>query len=62
MKHDEEETALEASMEHVVVVERLTVARMPMAWMGKYSVLFTKSKSGDQIAEEDMCHVCFILL
>ena len=51
MKHNEEGTALEALMEHVIVVMGLVDGRMSTAWMGRYSILFTKSKSGDQTAE-----------
>ena len=57
MKHNEEGTASEALMEIMVVLLGLANGRVSMAWIGKYSALFAKSKSENSGSE----HVCFIL-
>lgn len=55
MKHDEGGTGLEALKMHMIVILGVANGLMSMAWIGKYSGLLSKSKSGDRIAEVNMC-------
>lgn len=47
-------------MEHVVVVMGLLHGLMSTACIGKYSILFTKSKSRDQVAAENRSALCYM--